>query len=265
MHKFADKIEEHADELITLECEDNGKPYADAAKDCGFSSLLMRYYGGKAMDIKGMSSMRDSFGNFNNSYAYTRKEPVGVCGLITPWNYPMLMSAFKIGPMLASGCTGVSKVPELAPLSSMRMIELWNEIEGVVPGVLNCLPGIGNEAGEAIVDHPGVRKIAFTGSTEIGVRIQERSAKHMKRLNLELGGKGPLVVFEDADIKKAIATAAATSMINSGQMCAAATRIIVEETIYDRFVEGLAQAVDRNTIGYWRDGEFTKGPLISEK
>ena len=171
MHKFADKIEEHADELITLECEDNGKPYADAAKDCGFTSLLMRYYGGLAMNIKGMSTMRDSFGNFNNSYAYTRKEPMGVCALITPWNYPMLMSAFKIAPMLASGCTGISKLPELTPLSSMRMIELWNEIDGVVPGVLNALPGYGEEAGEALVDHPDVRKIGFTGSTEVGIRI----------------------------------------------------------------------------------------------
>lgn len=207
LNKFADKIEQHADELITLECEDNGKQYADAKGDCNFVALLMRYYGGLAMNISGQSMMRDNYGAYNNSYAYTRKEPVGVCGLITPWNYPMLMTAFKIGPMIASGCTGVHKLPELTPLSSLRMIELWHEIEGVVPGVLNAVPGIGLEAGEALVDHPDVRKIAFTGSTATGKRIQERAAKTMKRVNLELGGKGPLIVFGDADLQKAIDTA----------------------------------------------------------
>lgn len=151
MNKFADKIEQHMDELATLESEDNGKSYADACGDIGFSSILLRYYAGKAMDIKGMSSMRDNMGMYNNSYAYTRKEPVGVCGLITPWNYPMLMTMFKVAPMLASGSTAVSKTPELTPLSSLRLIELWHEIEGVVPGVWNMVPGIGAEAGEALV------------------------------------------------------------------------------------------------------------------
>ena len=166
-----------------------------------------------------------------------------MCGLITPWNYPMLMTAFKIAPMLAAGCTGVHKTPELTPLSSLRLIELWNQLEGVVPGVLNAVPGIGAEAGEALVDHPDVRKIAFTGSTAVGKRIQERASKTMKRVTLELGGKGPLIVFGDSDLNKAIGTAAACSMVNSGQMCAAATRMIVEESVYDQFLEGLAGAV----------------------
>ena len=214
--KFAEKIEQHADELVTLECEDNGKQYGDAMGDCMFSATLMRYYAGQAMDISGQSMMRDNMGMYNNSYAYTRKEPVGVCGLITPWNYPMLMTAFKLAPMIASGCTGVHKTPELTPLSSLRMIELWHEIEGVVPGVINAVPGIGLEAGEALVDHPDVRKIAFTGSTATGMRIQERAAKTMKRVTLELGGKGPLIIFGDADLNKAIGTAAACSMVNSG-------------------------------------------------
>ena len=216
------------------------------------------------MNIQGQSMMRDNFGMYQNSYAYTRREPVGVCGLITPWNYPMLMTAFKIAPMIASGSTGVAKTPELTPLSSLRMIELWHEVEGVVPGVINCVPGIGAEAGEALVDHPDVRKIAFTGSTAIGKRIQQRAAASMKRVTLELGGKGPLIVFGDADLNKAIATATGAGLVNSGQMCGASTRIIVEESVYDEFLEGFAKAVSATTFGYWRDGDFNKGPVISK-
>jgi len=184
--------------------------------------------------------MRDNDHMYKNSYAYTRKEPVGVCGLITPWNYPLLMSALKIAPMLASGSTGVHKLPELTPLSTLRLIEMWHEIDGIVPGALNAVPGLGHEAGEAIVNHPDVRKIAFTGSTAIGKHIMAKSAETMKRVTLELGGKGPLVIFADADIPKAIGTAAMLSHANSGQFCGASTRIIVEETVYDAVVEGIA-------------------------
>jgi len=244
MHKFADKIEQHVDELVTLESEDNGKTYQDAMNDCMFAATLVRYYGGLAMQNQGKSMMRDNMGPYQNSYAYTRNQPVGVCGLITPWNYPMLMTAFKIAPMIASGCTGVSKLPELAPLSSLRLIELWHEVEGVMPGVVNAVPGLGATAGEAIVDHPDVRKIAFTGSTLTGKHIHKKASDTMKRVNLELGGKGPLIVFSDADIPKAITTAAAAGIVNSGQMCGASTRIIVEDSIYDKFVDGLAKAVE---------------------
>lgn len=141
-----------------------------------FSSLLMRYYGSLAMDITGTSYMRDNEFMYKNMFVYTRKEPVGVCGLISPWNYPILMSALKIAPMLASGSTGVHKLPELTPLSSLRLIELWHEVEGVVPGVINAVPGIGSVAGEAIVNHPDVRKIAFTGSTATGKHITAKAA-----------------------------------------------------------------------------------------
>lgn len=141
-----------------------------------FSSLLMRYYGSLAMDITGTSYMRDNEFMYKNMFVYTRKEPVGICGLISPWNYPILMSALKIAPMLASGSTGVHKLPELTPLSSLRLIELWHEVEGVVPGVINAVPGIGSVAGEAIVNHPDVRKIAFTGSTATGKHITAKAA-----------------------------------------------------------------------------------------
>jgi len=216
MLHFADKIEQSADELATLECEDNGKPFGDAMGDVMFSAQLMRYYSGHAMNITGMSSMRENEHYYQNSYAYTRKEPVGVCGLITPWNFPILMTSLKIAPMLASGCTGVSKLPELTPLSSLRLIELWHEIEGVIPGVLNAVPGIGAEAGEALVDHRDVRKIAFTGSTAVGKRIMQRGAETMKRTTLELGGKGPLIIFGDADLPKAMGTAVHCGMVNTG-------------------------------------------------
>lgn len=136
--------------------------------------------------------------------------------MITPWNFPALMTCWKIGPMLASGSVGISKPPELAPLTSLKLVDLWNKTEGVVPGVLNCLPGLGPEAGEALVDHPDVRKIAFTGSGHIGKRIMSRASNTLKRITLELGGKGPFIVFDDADLDKAVDLAANMGYLNSG-------------------------------------------------
>jgi len=215
MNKFADIIDANQDELITLECEDMGKTYDEAVFDMNFTSQTIRYYAGLASNISGQSFQRDA-GMWSNTYGYTRKEPVGVCGLITPWNFPALMTAWKIGPMLASGCTGISKPPELAPLSSLRLVELWNETPGVIPGVLNCLPGVGAEAGEALVDHPGIRKIAFTGSGVTGKRIMQRATSNLKRVTLELGGKGPLIICEDADMEKAVNVASFMGFLNSG-------------------------------------------------
>ena len=143
------------------------------------------------------------------------------------------MSTFKIAPMIASGCTGILKPPENAPLSALRMCELWNDIDGVVPGVLNCLPGLGAVTGDALTEHDGIRKIAFTGSTAIGKRIMSRASKNMKRVNLELGGKGPMVVFDDSDIDKAVEKAAHFGLWNSGQFCGAPTRCIVQNGIHD--------------------------------
>jgi len=195
---------------------------------------------------------------------YTRKQPVGVCGLITPWNYPALMAMFKIAPMLASGCTGVHKAPDLTPLTSLRMVELWHEIEGVVPGVLNSVPGLGPVAGEAITGHPMVRKIAFTGSTATGRRIMSKGAETIKRVNLELGGKGPLVVFGDADVDKAVAMASNYGFANSGQFCAAPTRLIVEESVYDEFAEKMVASANAYKTGYWMEEGVNKGPIVSQ-
>ena len=171
MLKLADKMEEHMDELETLDSLDVGKLPEEAHGDAMFSTLILRYFAGMANQIHGQAFNRDNYGIYTNQYAITRKEPVGVCAGITPWNFPLLMTMFKLAPMLASGCTGILKPPEYAPLSTIRVVELWNEIEGVRPGVLNCLPGLGTETGEALTLHPGIRKIGFTGSTATGIRI----------------------------------------------------------------------------------------------
>lgn len=209
-----------------------GKTYDEACFDMMFSSATIRYYAGLAQNLNGQSFQRDG-GVWASSFGYTRKEPIGVCGMITPWNFPALMTAWKIGPMLASGSTGISKPPELAPLSSMKMIELWHETPGVIPGVLNCLPGIGEEAGEALVEHPDIRKIAFTGSSAKGKLIMRKGSDTMKRVTLELGGKGPIIVCDDADVEKAATTAASMGFLNSGQFCAAPTRLIVHDSVHD--------------------------------
>jgi len=167
MNRFADAIQKAKDELVHIECTDNGKPSFLASHDVDFCLNIFRYNAGAAERLEGTSFSRDS-GEYTNNFGYVRKEPVGVCGLITPWNFPLLMTTFKMAPMLASGSTGVFKPPELAPLSSLKLAEIWNNLEGTVPGVINMLPGIGAEAGEAIVDHPDVNMIHFTGSTAIG-------------------------------------------------------------------------------------------------
>jgi len=235
LNKWADKMDENMDELITLECEDNGKPYEFAQFDMYMCTMMARYYAGLAMEITGSAHCRDTFGPYNNQIVYERREPVGISGLISPWNFPALLGVMKMAPMLAAGCTGVLKNPELTPLSTLRMVELWHEIDGMIPGVINSVPGLGADAGEALTGHPLVRKLSFTGSTATGKRVMARASESMKRCTLELGGKSPLVVFADADMDKAVSTAAAMGFLNSGQFCGAPTRLIVEESCYDEF------------------------------
>jgi len=168
-----------------------------------------------------------------------------VAGCITPWNYPLLMTIFKMGPLLASGCTGVFKTPEMTPLSSLRVAELWESIEGTVPGVINMVPGLGAEGGEALVDHPDVQSIHFTGSTAIAKRIQSRAADTMKRCYLEAGGKSPMIVFDDAQVPKAAQIGAVFSTLTTGQFCAAPTRFFVHEKVYDQFVEQIVGHLEK--------------------
>ena len=233
LHRLADLIETHADELARLEALDNGKPVAvarvvDVPKTVG----CYRYFAGWADKIQGKTIPIDG-----NYFCYTRHEPVGVVGQIIPWNFPMLMQAWKLGPALATGNTVVLKPAEQTPLTALRVGELIVEA-GFPEGVVNLLPGYGPTAGAAIANHMDVDKVAFTGSTEVGHLIMEAAAKsNLKRVTLELGGKSPNIVFADADMDQAIEGAHFALFFNQGQCCCAGSRLFVEQKVYDQFVE----------------------------
>lgn len=196
--KFADCIEKNSEELAAIESTDNGKSFNNAVADVKKAAEILRYYAGWAEKIHGQQiPMSGPF------LSYTQKVPVGVCGSIVPWNFPFLMAAFKIAPVLATGCTTVLKPAENTPLSALKLGEYLLEA-GVPEGVINIVPGFGNEAGSALVQHPDVRKIAFTGSTAVGKQIMRDASHTLKRLNLELGGKSPVIVCEDADLDLAL-------------------------------------------------------------
>jgi len=259
MLEFAAKIDANAQDLAYIEGLDNGKSIGAAMYDVGFVATLMRYYAGKTIDGKAVPR------NDQNNLVTTRYEPVGVCGLITPWNFPILMTAFKMAPMLASGSTGVFKPSELACLSTIKLAELWSQIDDVPPGVINICQGVGPEAGEALVDHLGVSKIGFTGSTAVAKRIMGRANVNMKRLNLEAGGKSPLIIFDDADLQKAAGTTFFAGFLNSGQFCGQPSRIFVHEKVHDQVVEmitGMTKAAVK--LGAFDEEGVTHGPLISE-
>ncbi len=236
MYKLADLIESHFDELAELEVLDNGKPITEAKQgDLPLVLDCLRYYAGWADKIHGQTiPMRGAY------FCYTRREPVGVAGQIIPWNFPMLMAAWKWGPALAAGCTIVMKPAEQTPLTCLRLGELALEA-GFPPGVINIVPGYGETAGAALVQHPGVDKIAFTGSTEVGRLIMRSAADTFKRITLELGGKSPNIVFADADMDDALEGAMLGLYLNQGQCCCAGSRLFVQDTVYDAMVEKLAE------------------------
>ena len=192
-----------------MEGTDNGKTAMMAEKDVMFAASIFRYNAGAAERLGGESFQRD------NGYGFVRREP-RIAGCITPWNFPLLMTTFKMAPLLASGSCGLFKTPELTPLSSLKMAEIWTNLEGSVPGVINMLPGDGVEAGEAIVDHPKVGSIHFTGSTAVGQRIMVRAATTVKRTFLELGGKAPFIVCDDANLDKAATIGSVFGSVNTG-------------------------------------------------
>ncbi|MCJ1351519.1 MAG: mitochondrial aldehyde dehydrogenase [Icmadophila ericetorum] len=228
--KLASLIEQHAETLATIETWDNGKPYQVALnEDVAEVTGCLRYYGGYADKIHGQV--------INTSpakFAYTIREPVGVCGQIIPWNYPLAMAAWKLGPALACGNTVVMKASENTPLSILYLANLIKEA-GFPPGVVNILNGLGKEAGAAIASHLDVDKIAFTGSTATGRNIMKMASVNMKNITLETGGKSPLLVFEDADLEQAVKWAHIGIMSNMGQICTATSRILVQESIYEKF------------------------------
>jgi aldehyde dehydrogenase (NAD+) len=258
MNKLADLIEKHASELARLETIDNGKPYSVAmAADLPLTIACYRYYAGWADKVQGKTIP------INGDYfCYTRLEPVGVVGQIIPWNFPLLMQAWKLGPALATGNTIVMKPAEQTPLSALRVGELIIEA-GFPEGVVNILPGYGPTAGAAIANHMDVDKVAFTGSTEVGKLIMEAAARtNLKRVTLELGGKSPNIIFADAEMEKAVEGAHFALFFNQGQCCCAGSRTYVEEKCYDEFVERSVARAKKRTVGDPFDAKTEQGPQV---
>jgi acyl-CoA reductase-like NAD-dependent aldehyde dehydrogenase len=258
--KIADLIEQHADELAELETLDNGKTLTESRNvDIPAAAGTFRYYAGWPNKVYGETNpSEEAFFN------YTLREPVGVCGQIIPWNFPLLMAAWKLGPALACGNTCVLKPAEQTPLTALRLGELLLEA-GVPPGVVNIVPGFGETAGRALVRHRMVDKIAFTGSTEVGKEIQREAAATLKRVSLELGGKSPNIVFSDADPQAAAEGALLGVFFNQGQVCCAGTRLFVEQKMHDQFVDTLARSAQSMKQGSGLDPDTRIGPLVSHE
>jgi aldehyde dehydrogenase (NAD+) len=261
MYKLADLIEKNMDELARLETLDNGKPLNDSRNaDMPLTLDCYRYYAGWADKIEGKTIPIN--GPF---FCYTRHEPVGVVGQIIPWNFPLLMQAWKWGPALATGCTIVLKPAEQTPLSALRMAELAMEA-GMPEGVINVLPGYGPTAGAAMARHMDIDKIAFTGSTEVGKLVMQAAAEsNLKRVTLELGGKSPNIVFADCDLDAAVEGSHLGLFFNQGQCCCAGSRLFVESHIHDEFVKKMVKRVQKTKVGDPFDPQTTQGPQVSDE
>ncbi len=263
--KLGDLIEEHLEEFAQLESLDNGKPLSVArVADVPLAIDLFRYMAGWATKIEGNTIPLSASSKHVKFLAYTRREPVGVVGQIIPWNFPLLMAAWKLGPALATGCTIVLKPAEQTPLSALLLAELVAEA-GFPDGVVNVVPGYGETAGAALASHPDVDKVAFTGSTEVGKLILQAAAGNLKKVSLELGGKSPNIVFADADMKATIPGAAGAIFFNHGQCCCAGSRLYVEQSIFDEVVEGVSEQAKKIKVGHGFDPETSMGPLVSEE
>lgn len=258
LNKLADLMERDMHYLASLESLDNGKPYMNAVYDVYGSVNCLRYYAGWTDKICG-----DTVPSDGPHLTYTRKEPVGVVGQIIPWNYPMLMLAWKWGPALAAGCTIVMKPAEQTPLTALYLCSLVKEA-GFPAGVVNMVPGYGPTAGNAIVMHPEIRKVAFTGSVEVGKLIMAGAAVNLKKVSLELGGKSPLVICDDVDVDEAAQIAYAGVFENMGQCCIAATRTFVQEGIYDAFVTKATELAKARKVGNPFGQGVQHGPQIDD-
>jgi phenylacetaldehyde dehydrogenase len=264
IHRLGDLILEHGDELATLEALDNGKPLAVArVADVPLAADLFHYMSGWATKNTGSTlALNVPYMPGAKFHAYTLHEPVGVVGQIIPWNFPLLMAAWKLGPALACGCTVVLKPAEQTPLSALKLGELILEA-GIPPGVVNIVTGFGEETGAPLAAHDEVDKIAFTGSTEVGKMIVAAAAGNLKKVSLELGGKSPNVVFADADLEESIPGAANAIFFNHGQCCCAGSRLFAEESIYDEVVAGVADHAKNIKVGSGLDPQTEMGPLVS--
>ncbi|MGA8011746.1 MAG: aldehyde dehydrogenase family protein [Candidatus Acidiferrales bacterium] len=261
--KLADLIENHAEEFAQLESLDNGKPVTIARiADIPGTIDMFRYMAGWATKIEGNTIPISAHGA--KFLAYTLREPVGVVGQIIPWNFPLMMASWKLGPALATGCCVILKPAEQTPLSALLLGELIQEA-GIPDGVVNIVPGYGETAGAALAAHPNVDKIAFTGSTEVGKLIVHAATGNLKKVSLELGGKSPNVVFQDADIDATIPGAAMAIFFNHGQCCCAGSRLYVEAKEFDKVVDGVSQLASKIRVGPGMEPTTDMGPLVSEE
>ena len=262
--RLADLIEKHTEEFAQLESLDNGKPLIIARiADIPLTVDNFRYYAGWSTKIEG-NTIPMGLAKQGSFHAYTVREPVGVVGQIIPWNFPLLMAAWKLGPALATGCCVVLKPAEQTPLTALRLGELIQEA-GFPDGVVNIVPGYGETAGAALAAHMDVDKIAFTGSTEVGKLIIHAAAGNLKKVSLELGGKSPNIVMDDADLESAIPGASMAIFFNQGQCCCAGSRLFVEKKVFDKVVDGISQAATKIRVRPGLDPESDLGPLVSEE
>jgi aldehyde dehydrogenase (NAD+) len=259
LNRLAQLLEDHAEELVTLESLDTGKPLAAVRRqDLPAAIDTLRYYAGWADKINGQVIPAR-----HDALTYTIREPIGVVGAIVPWNFPLMIGMWKIAPALACGCTVVLKPAEITPLSALRIGELALEA-GLPPGTLNIVPGLGRIAGRALVDHPDVDKITFTGSPAVGREILAGAAGNLKRVTLELGGKSANVIFADADLDAATKAAASGIFFNSGQVCSAGSRVLAHDSVYDEVVERLTARARAIRVGNPSEAGITMGPIVSE-
>jgi betaine-aldehyde dehydrogenase len=259
LFRLAEKIRANSPALAELECRNTGKPIVEAEFDINDAATCFEYYGGLATKVVGyVNPVPD------NAMSLSLKEPVGVAGQIIPWNYPLLMAAWKLAPAIAAGCTCVLKPAEQTPLTALEFARYFSEC-GVPPGVINILTGFGETCGAPIVQHPDVNKIAFTGSAAVGKIIVKQAADTVKRVTLELGGKSPNIFFADADFEAAIDGALFGVFINQGEVCSAGSRILVQKSIYKNFLEAMTEKAKKIKLGPPLERETKMGPLVSKE
>ena len=259
LFKLAEKIRQNAAQLAELECRNTGKPIVEAEFDIADVATCFEYYGGLANKVTGNVNPVPA-----NALSFTMREPIGVAGQIIPWNYPLLMAAWKLAPAIAAGCTCVLKPAEQTPLTALEFANYFEEA-GLPSGVVNIVNGFGETAGAAIVAHPNVDKIAFTGSAAVGKVIVKSAADTLKRVTLELGGKSPNIFFPDADWEAAVDGALFGVFINQGEVCSAGSRILVEKKIYPKFVEAMTEKAKRIKLGAPLERDTKMGPLVSKE
>ncbi len=259
LFRLAEQVRAHHAALAELESRNNGKPIVEAEADVTDVATCFEYYGGLATKVSGSTNPVP-----DDALSLSLKEPVGVAGQIIPWNYPLLMAAWKLAPALAAGCTCVLKPAEQTPLTALTLCG-WLEGCGVPPGVVNVVTGFGESCGAPLVRHPGVDKLAFTGSEAVGKLIARQGADTLKRITLELGGKSPNIFFEDADFEAAVDGALFGIFFNQGEVCSAGSRILVQRSIYPRFLEALVAGAARIKLGPPLERATRMGPLVSRE